>query len=173
MVSTVWGMRVLLEGDTQLLLEDFEGPGLHVESAEGFHAHFTAFEMFVSGVGLCTASVLSTYAQQLDIPTDKLTLRLRWDMEVAPRRIGLLQMDIQWPELPESRQRAAELAAAQCPLHQTVSLPTEVLTRVFAGAQAAAQEERAQVQLQHERAHARAHSDHAHRHGHGHDHHVH
>ncbi len=158
-------MKVVLEGDTQLVLEDFEGPGLHVEAAEGVHAHFSAFEMFVSGVGLCTASVLGAYAEQLEVPTGGLRVRMRWELDVAPRRMGAMQMDIQWPELPPSRTRAAELAASQCPLHQTLAQPTSVTTRVFAGEQAARQEARARAQREQER-HAHGHHPHAHDHEH-------
>ncbi|MFN7134212.1 MAG: OsmC family protein [Myxococcales bacterium] len=123
-------MKVLLHSEEALTLGAFDSPGLEVEAAPGAHAHYSAFQMFTVGIGLCTASVLSAYGAQIGVPTDQLTVRIAWTLGEKPRRIGTLDMQINWPGLPDSRLRAAELAAAQCPLHRTLELPPKLSTSI-------------------------------------------
>lgn len=165
-------MRITLEGDHSLVVTEIGEPGMEVETAPQVHAHFTSFEMFATSVGLCTASVLAAYGEQLDVETEGLAVRVRWTVAEKPRRIGELSLDFAWPELPASRRRAAERAAAHCPLHKTLENPPKLVTRVHAGEEAAALLAEVPQPDGHWHGHGHSHDreDHAQGHGHSHGH---
>ena len=123
-------MRILLHGPDDLTLGEFTTPGLHVEHEEGVHVHMGPLQMFVASMGMCTASVMQAYAEQLRVGTDGLQVHLRWKVAGGPRRLDDIEMDILWPELPESRLKAAERAVGQCTLHNTLQHPPHMRTMV-------------------------------------------
>ena len=123
-------MKILLHSEEDLTLSDLEAPGLHVEVDEGAHAHYSALQMFAVSLGLCTASVLMGYGKQLKVPADRLSVRIRWSLAEKPRRLDDIRMEIHWPELPESRLKAAERAAEHCTIHNTLSHPPRMTTTV-------------------------------------------
>ena len=123
-------MRILLNGATDLTLFELDSPGFEVEVAPGVHAHYSAMQMFANSLALCTASALIAYAEQIDAPTDSLAVRVKWDYVEPPFRIGRIDMQIHWPQLPESRLAAAQRAARHCTLHHTLEHPPVVLTEV-------------------------------------------
>jgi len=55
---------------------------------------------------------------------------VRWEYSDRPFRISALSMDIDWPGVPASRVAAASRAAAHCTLHNTLTHPPRVETRV-------------------------------------------
>ena len=57
-------------------------------------------------------------------------MHLAWSYVEDPFRIKKIDMEIDWPELPESRMGAAWRAAAMCTIHNTLAHPPEILTRV-------------------------------------------
>ncbi|SCY53540.1 OsmC family protein [Thiohalorhabdus denitrificans] len=122
-------MRITLHGPQDLTLSALAEEGLQV-AAERDDAHFSAMEMFNTSLALCTASVLMSYAERIDTGLNGLTVRMRWEYHEDPYRIGRIAMDIRWPDLPESRRKAAERAAEQCTLHHTLEVPPEVVTQV-------------------------------------------
>ncbi|MFA9461797.1 OsmC family protein [Thiohalorhabdus sp. Cl-TMA] len=122
-------MRITLHAPQDLTLSDLAEEGLQI-SAGGEDVHFSAMEMFNTSLALCTASVLTAYAERIDAGLEGLAVRMRWEYGESPKRIGRITMDIRWPELPENRRKAAERAAAQCTLHHTLEMPPEVETRV-------------------------------------------
>ena len=121
-------MRIRLNGENDLTLSEFDSGEFEIVGAEGLH--FSALEMFASGFGLCTASVLMSYGEQIGVSTDQLAVRIRWRYAEDPHRIAAFDMDIHWPELPASRLKAAERAAALCTVHATFRHPPELSTRV-------------------------------------------
>ncbi len=123
-------MRVLLHSDADLTLREVDQPGIHVELAPGAHADYGAVQLLAVSLGLCTASVLMGYGEQLGVSAHQLTVRLRWTLAEKPRRVDALHMDIHWPELPESRLRAAERATAHCTIHNTLHHPPTLRTTV-------------------------------------------
>ena len=123
-------MKILLHSPEDLTLSDVEAPGFHVETDEGAPVHCDALQLFAVSLGLCTASVLKGYGAQLKVPADGLSVRLRWSLAEKPRRVESLQLDIHWPELPESRLKAAERAAHHCTVHNTLVHPPRMTTTV-------------------------------------------
>ncbi|MFO7593231.1 MAG: OsmC family protein [Pseudomonadota bacterium] len=122
-------MNVIMHRSEDIELRHFDEPGLNIEQLDP-EAHYSAMQMFATAMGLCTYSVLAGYAELLDTPTEQLSLRMHWNYEEAPYRIGRFDMEIQWPELPPSRQSAAERVASKCTLHNTLEHPPQLTTRV-------------------------------------------
>ncbi len=122
-------MNVIMRHSEDLELTDFHEPGLNIQQHNP-DAHYSAMQMFATAMGLCTYSVLAGYAEQHATPTEQISLRLRWDYVEHPYRVGQLEMDILWPELPPSRQDAAQRAARKCTLHNTLEQPPQVTTRL-------------------------------------------
>jgi uncharacterized OsmC-like protein len=125
-------MRILLHSPEDLTLTDFEDPEFRVVP-ETEEVHFSAMEMFATSIGLCTYSVLMSYAEQASAGTTGLAIRMRWRYAEGPYRISGIDMDITWPELPANRLKAAERAAEQCTLHNTLEVPPQVTTSVATG----------------------------------------
>ena len=122
-------MNVIMHQSEDLELTGFEEPGLHIEQQDP-EAHYSAMQMFATAMGLCTYSVLAGYAEQSDTPTEQLSVRMRWGYAEHPYRIGRIDMDIQWPELPPYKLESAQRAATKCTIHNTLEQPPEVATRV-------------------------------------------
>jgi uncharacterized OsmC-like protein len=122
-------MNVIMHHNEDLEFTAFDEAGLNIEQHDP-EAHYSAMQMFATAMGLCTYSVLAGYAEQSDTPTEQLTVRMRWSYAEHPYRIGQIDMDIQWPELPPSRLEAAQRAATKCTIHNTLEQPPEVVTRV-------------------------------------------
>lgn len=122
-------MKVVMHRNEDIELIEFDEPGLNIEQHDP-EAHYSAMQMFATAMGLCTYSVLAGYAEQIDAATDQLSIRMRWSYAEHPYRIGQIDMDIQWPELPPNRLEAAQRTATKCTLHNTLEQPPEVATRV-------------------------------------------
>jgi uncharacterized OsmC-like protein len=122
-------MKVIMHHSEDLELARFDESGLNIEAHDP-DAHFSALQMFATSMGLCTFSVLAGYAEQSDTPTENLSVRMRWRYAEHPYRIGNIDMEIHWPELPSAKREAAERAAAKCTLHNTLQHPPEIATRL-------------------------------------------
>lgn len=119
-----------MHSEHALTVSEFNAAGFHVEAEPHAHAHFSALQMFATSFALCTASVLMGYGEQLDVGTDELRVQMTWDVAARPNRISSIRMEVIWPEVPETRLAAAERAAAQCTIHNTLHHAPEVKTSV-------------------------------------------
>lgn len=124
-------MHIQMHGESDLTLSGVEAPGFEVEVDPEVHAHFSALPMFATSLGLCTASVLATYGEQLDVPLEDLRVRVSWTYAEDPYRVDDIDMAITWPSLPESRREAVRRAAEKCTIHNTLHDPPEIETRVL------------------------------------------
>ena len=122
-------MRVILHGDENLEFRDFGQPGLEIEP-ERPEYEYSAMQMFATSLAICTYSILTSYGEQAGADTGDLTMTIKWSYAKDSARIVDIDMDIQWPGLPDSRIKAAQRAASLCPLHQTLERPPEIATRV-------------------------------------------
>ena len=122
-------MKVVMHRSEDIELIEFDEPGLNIEQHDP-EAHYSAMQMFATAMGLCTYSVLAGYAEQSNTPTEKLRVRMRWSYAEHPYRIGQIDMNIHWPELPPAKREAAQRAATKCTIHNTLEHPPEVATRV-------------------------------------------
>lgn len=124
-------MKIQLNAPEDLEVSELTEPDMQIDSRSE-ETHFSAMEMFATSLAICTASVMIAYAQRIAASTEGLSVRMRWSYSEQPFRIGDITMDIHWPGLPESRLKAAQRAAAQCTLHNTLEHPPRVETRVNA-----------------------------------------
>lgn len=122
-------MRVRMFSETDLELSEFGSGGLEVESDDPA-LPFSALQMFAVSMGLCTFSILAAYSEQIGADTDDIRIRLTWDYAAQPLRIGSIDMDVHWPQLPTSRLEAARRVAGQCTLHNTLHHPPAIHTGV-------------------------------------------
>ena len=122
-------MDIVMHSDTSLTLRNFHQPDFAVDT-EDPQAHFSALPMFAASLGLCTFSVIAEYASRFDAPTEDIEVDLDWDYVEDPYRIGSIDMEIRWPQVPESRLEAVERAAKRCTIHNTLHHPPQMSTRV-------------------------------------------
>lgn len=122
-------MKLILHDATELEATEIDaGDHLHVEGDAGGEG-FGPLQMLAASLALCTASVLSAYAENVArVGTTKLSVRVRWSYDDS--RVARMQMAITWPELPEERVVPARRAAASCTVHRTLEHPPEIETTV-------------------------------------------
>jgi len=123
-------MHLKLLAPTKLTLSELETPGLRVHGDAGGEG-FGPLQMFAASLALCTAAALASYADNvLSVSIASLRIELSWSYAERPYRVDGIEMEIVWPELPDSRLRAAERAAKSCTIHHTLEQPPHIATRV-------------------------------------------
>jgi uncharacterized OsmC-like protein len=122
-------MNVSLHGEQDISVSELHEVGLRVEGTQGVREP-GALQLFAVAFAQCTFAVLAGYAHRINADSRDLRFRLRWRYEEKPLRIGAIEMDIQWPGLPESRLDAAQRAAAMCTLHNTLKDSVDIETLV-------------------------------------------
>ncbi|HEX2201734.1 MAG TPA: OsmC family protein [Longimicrobium sp.] len=129
-------MKITLLSDDRIRLDGRAGPmTIEAESAE---MTYSPFHMLASGLATCTHSVLASWATNAKLPADDLIIEVGWSFAEEPHRVGAMDVDIQWPSLPENRRAAAERVADLCTVKVTLKHPPEVRTAVSGGAAVAA-----------------------------------
>ncbi len=124
-------MKITLLSDERIRLEGRAGP-LTIE-AESAEMQYSPYHMMASGLATCTYSVLQSWATNAGIPADDLALEVGWSFAEDPHRVGRMEVDIQWPSLPEPRRAAAVRAAGLCPVKKTLQQAPEIHTEVRPG----------------------------------------
>lgn len=122
-------MKIHMHTEEDLEFSEFWEPIFEVIPSAP-EQQYSALQMFATAMALCTYSVLVGYGEAIDAGTDLIRIRIRWDYMDNPYRIGQLDMNIHWPELPETRLEAARRAAGHCTLHNTLEHPPRVSTNV-------------------------------------------
>ena len=122
-------MEIELISKTEIVLQRLEETGFNISSSNP-DLHYGAMQMYVSSLAMCTYSVLAVYGERVEASVDGLTIRLKWSYGSKPVRIDQVEMDILWPEIPESRLDAAMRAAATCTIHRTMEHSVEVETMI-------------------------------------------
>jgi putative redox protein len=121
-------MRLLLESESSLVLDEGAKPGLAIEPA-GPDVQFSPFHMLAASLASCTYSVLYGWAVQADLEFEDLRLRVSWRFAEGPLRVGDLELTIDWPSLPQPRRPAAARAAELCTIHATLMHPPTISVR--------------------------------------------
>lgn len=124
-------MKITLLSDDRIRLDGRPGPmTIEAESAE---MTYSPFHMLASSLATCTHSVLASWATNAKLPADDLILEVGWSFAEEPHRVGAMDVDIQWPSLPENRRAAAQRVADLCTVKVTLKNPPEVTTAVSDG----------------------------------------
>ena len=114
-----YAMKITLIGDEGIRVEASDGM-LTIE-AESTEQSYSPYHMLASGLATCTWFVLQSWGENAGISAHDLSIEVRWSFAESPHRVGSLDLRFHWPSLPESRVKAAERAAAQCPVHHTLN----------------------------------------------------
>ncbi|HEV2125312.1 MAG TPA: OsmC family protein [Chloroflexota bacterium] len=92
---------------------------------------FGPLEMLATSLALCTASVVSTYAETAHLDLTGLEVEVRWEYVDQPYRVGAYTMTLHLPAtVPEARRRPIMRAAETCTVHNTLVHPPRITTEV-------------------------------------------
>jgi uncharacterized OsmC-like protein len=123
-------MKIVLQGEDAILLMATEGM-LTIEAESADHS-YSPFHMLGSALAYCTFSVLYSWATNSELDVSDLQIRVSWEFMDDPHRVGRMQMQLNWPSLPESRRAAAQRAATLCAVHATLSHTVPIETALTA-----------------------------------------
>jgi uncharacterized OsmC-like protein len=130
-------MKITLTGEESLKIEAIGGM-LTIEAPTS-DFHYSPFHMLGSALGMCTFSVVQSWASNKNLHADDLRIDVTWKFAQGQHRLESMRVKLQWPTLaPELWPRAIR-AASLCGVHQTLTHPVEISVDA-AGAQSAAME---------------------------------
>lgn len=121
-------MLITLLSDAHLRVQDAPGP-LTVE-AESADQEYSPFHMLASGLGVCTFSVLASWATHAKLDLAGLAIDVAWRFTDDPHRVGDYDVGIHWPALPAERRSAAARVAEMCGVHNTLAHPPRIAVQV-------------------------------------------
>jgi uncharacterized OsmC-like protein len=117
-------MRITLTGEESLRLEPTPGP-LTIESQSPDQS-YSPFHMLGSALGVCTLSVLQSWASNRNIAADDLKVDVSWTFVEGQHRVGSMRVKLYWPSLSAEVWPRAIRAASVCGVHQTLTHPIEI-----------------------------------------------
>jgi uncharacterized OsmC-like protein len=117
-------MKITLTGEESLRIEPAPGP-LTIEAAS-HDQNYSPFHMLGSALGMCTFSVLQSWASNKSIEVDDLKIDVSWTFIEGEHRVGTMKVLLDWRSLsPELWPRAIR-AASLCGVHKTFTHPIEM-----------------------------------------------
>lgn len=123
-------MKITLLSDESIRLEPMTGQ-LTIE-AESADTEYSPYQMFASGLAVCTFGVLQSWASNVGLTADDLVIDVSWSFADNPHRVGTMDLSYRWPSLPPERQRIAQRVAELCPLHKTLQQSPGITIRLAA-----------------------------------------
>ena len=87
-------MKIVLTGEESLRIEPTPGQ-LSIESASPDQS-YSPFHMLGSALGMCTFSVLQSWASNKGIAADDLRLDVSWTFVEGEHRIGTMKVVLAW-----------------------------------------------------------------------------
>jgi uncharacterized OsmC-like protein len=111
-------VKIILLSDESIRLEPATGK-LTIE-AESADREYSPYQMFASGLAVCTFGVLQSWASHAGVSADDLVIDVSWSFAEKPHRVGTMELSYQWPSLPVDRKSVAQRVAELCPLHKTL-----------------------------------------------------
>jgi uncharacterized OsmC-like protein len=112
-------MKITLTGEESLRIEPTPGP-LTIE-ATSHDQSYSPFHMLGSALGMCTFSVLQSWASNKTIAVDDLKLDVSWTFVEAEHRVGTMKVVLTWPSLLAELWPRAIRAASVCGVHKTLT----------------------------------------------------
>jgi uncharacterized OsmC-like protein len=130
-------MKITLTGEESLTIEATGGM-LTIEAPTS-DFHYSPFHMLGSALGMCTFSVVQSWASNKNLHADDLKIDVSWKFVQGQHRLESMRAKLHWPTLaPELWPRAIR-AANLCGVHQTLTHPVEISVEAT-GAQVPAME---------------------------------
>jgi len=117
-------MKITLTGEESLRIEPTPGP-LTIE-AQSHEQSYSPFHMLGSALGVCTFSVMQSWASNKDIAVDDLKVDISWTFVEGEHRIGTMKARVDWPSLSAELWPRAIRAANLCGVHKTLTHPPEI-----------------------------------------------
>jgi uncharacterized OsmC-like protein len=117
-------VKITLLSDDAIRLEPTPG-GMTIEAMSESQS-YSPFHMLASGLAYCTFSVLASWASHAGLEVDDLTIEVRWSFVDNPHRVGSMDMQFNWPSLPQKRLEAARRVAQLCAIHATLQHPPAI-----------------------------------------------
>ena len=117
-------MKITLTGEESLRVEPTSGP-LTIEAASPAQS-YSPFHMLGSALGVCTLSVLQSWASNKGIALDDVKLDVSWTFVEAEHRIDNMKVVLAWPSLPAELWPRALRAASVCGVHKTLENGVEI-----------------------------------------------
>ena len=117
-------MKIILLSDDSIRLEPATGQ-LTIE-AESASEEYSPYQMFASGLAVCTFGVLQSWGSNVGLSADDLVITVSWSFEEHPHRVSAMALAYDWPSLPADRAKVAQRVAELCPLHQTLKHSPEM-----------------------------------------------
>jgi uncharacterized OsmC-like protein len=117
-------MKITLTGEESLRVEPVPGP-LTIE-AQSHEQTYSPFHMLGSALGVCTTSVMQSWASNRDIAVDDLKINVSWTFVEGEHRIGSMKVVLDWPSLSAEMWPRVLRAANLCGVHKTFTHPPEI-----------------------------------------------
>ena len=112
-------MKITLTGEESLRVEPT--PGMLTVEAPSRDRGYSPFHMLASGLGMCTFSVLQSWASNKNIGVDDLTIDVSWKFVEGEHRFESVTVKLDWPSLSPELWPRAMRAAHVCGVHQTLT----------------------------------------------------
>jgi uncharacterized OsmC-like protein len=117
-------MKITLTGEESLRIEPTPGQ-LTIESASPDQS-YSPFHMLGSALGMCTFSVMQSWASNKGVSADDLRLDVSWTFVEAEHRVGSMKVLLAWPSLSAELWPRAMRAASVCGVHKTLTSGMEI-----------------------------------------------
>jgi uncharacterized OsmC-like protein len=112
-------MKITLTGEESLSVEPTSGP-LTIE-AESHDQSYSPFHMLGSALGVCTLSVLQSWASNKNISVGDVKIDVSWTFAEGQHRVESMSAKIAWPSLSAELWPRVLRAADVCGVHQTLT----------------------------------------------------
>jgi uncharacterized OsmC-like protein len=120
-------VKIILLSENSIRLEPATGQ-LTIE-AESANEEYSPYQMFASGLAVCTFGVMQSWASNAGIDADDLVIDVAWSFAESPHRIGAIELSYEWPSLPPDRAKVAQRVAELCPIHKTLQQSPQMTIR--------------------------------------------
>jgi len=85
------------------------------------------YDLFLSSMGTCAGVYIVYFCESRDIPTDGLSMTLRFERNEASHLMEKITMEIHLPpEFPDKYRKAVIRAAEMCTVKRTLTHPPEI-----------------------------------------------
>jgi uncharacterized OsmC-like protein len=117
-------VKISLIAEDALRVDPSDTP-LTVETPDQ-NTQYSPFHMLASALATCIYSLLGAWAENAKLDSSDLAIEVEWTFAEEPHRVAKIEVEVEWPSLPDARRAAAERAASLCTVHATLSHPPEI-----------------------------------------------
>ena len=117
-------MKITLTGEESLRIEAVGGM-LTIEAPKA-DFQYSPFHMLASGLGMCTFSVVQSWASNKNLVADDLTIDVSWKFVEGQHRVESLIVNLDCPSLYAELLPRALRAENLCGVHQTLTHPIQI-----------------------------------------------